>query len=196
MTENLRQRDGDQPLPAEGRENVQDVVIESLEGLIEQHRERRDLGAKRYGRPLQTFNGRDAVRDAFEEAVDLSVYLMQIDLEMKALKRERDYLAQSLSDALDRPVDMILEAARAALAKEMEAQEAAKSPDWAVLATYPVEEVAVHPDSLDALKDRLKITQAEKRVGGEIGEYFGFPLVTDSTILRAHIYMRPRQRQV
>lgn len=35
------------------------------------------LGVKRYGQPLQPFNGRDALRDAYEEALDLAVYLRQ-----------------------------------------------------------------------------------------------------------------------
>lgn len=35
------------------------------------------LGRKRYGVPLQPHNGRDALRDAYEEALDLAVYLRQ-----------------------------------------------------------------------------------------------------------------------
>lgn len=33
------------------------------------------LGRERYGTPLQPHNGRDALRDAYEEALDLAVYL-------------------------------------------------------------------------------------------------------------------------
>ena len=33
------------------------------------------LGRDRYGTPLQAHNGRDALRDAYEEALDLAVYL-------------------------------------------------------------------------------------------------------------------------
>jgi hypothetical protein len=36
---------------------------------------RHELGIKRYGTPLQPHNGRDALRDAYEEALDLAVYL-------------------------------------------------------------------------------------------------------------------------
>ncbi|MFD8650683.1 hypothetical protein [Streptomyces mirabilis] len=191
MTESLRQRDGDQPLPTEGQENVQDRLLELI-------KERRALGVQRYGRPLQTFNGRNAPRDLIEELLDGATYAMQVEMEMAALKAERDYLAQSLSDALNRPVDVILKAARAALAKEKEreADAARQVADWAVQATHPVEEVAVHPDSLGPLKDKLDITRAEKRVGGPIDEYFGFPLVTDDSVPRFYIFMRPRQRQV
>lgn len=38
-------------------------------------RERRALGVRRYGTPLQLDNGRDMRRDAREEALDLAVYL-------------------------------------------------------------------------------------------------------------------------
>jgi hypothetical protein len=33
------------------------------------------LGRERYGTPLQPHNGRDTLRDAYEEALDLAVYL-------------------------------------------------------------------------------------------------------------------------
>jgi hypothetical protein len=33
------------------------------------------LGVQRYGVPLQPFNGRDMLQDAYEEALDLAVYL-------------------------------------------------------------------------------------------------------------------------
>jgi hypothetical protein len=33
------------------------------------------LGRERYGTPLQAHNGRDALRDAYEEALDMAVYL-------------------------------------------------------------------------------------------------------------------------
>lgn len=39
--------------------------------------ERMELGMRRYGTPLQAFNGRDALWDAYEEAIDLAVYLRQ-----------------------------------------------------------------------------------------------------------------------
>jgi hypothetical protein len=39
--------------------------------------ERKQVGIERYGTPLQAFNGRDALRDAYEEALDLCQYLRQ-----------------------------------------------------------------------------------------------------------------------
>jgi len=42
---------------------------------------RDQLGRERYGVPLQPNNGRDALRDAYEEALDLCAYLRQALLE-------------------------------------------------------------------------------------------------------------------
>lgn len=36
---------------------------------------RNAFGVAKYGTPLQGFNGRDALKDAYEEALDLCVYL-------------------------------------------------------------------------------------------------------------------------
>jgi hypothetical protein len=43
--------------------------------------ERRAYGVRKYGRPLETHNGRDALTDAWEEALDLVTYLTQMRLE-------------------------------------------------------------------------------------------------------------------
>lgn len=39
--------------------------------------DRDQLGRERYGTKLQPHNGRDALRDAYEEALDLAVYMRQ-----------------------------------------------------------------------------------------------------------------------
>lgn len=70
----MRLREGDQPLPQPGQQDVFPAVIADLEARLA-------LGMKRYGQPLQTHNGRDALRDAYEEALDLCVYLKQAILE-------------------------------------------------------------------------------------------------------------------
>lgn len=61
----------EQPVPREtsGRP-VWELVIEDM-------RARDAVGRRRYGVPLQANNGRDALRDAYEEALDLAVYLRQ-----------------------------------------------------------------------------------------------------------------------
>ena len=68
----------DQPLPRTVSElNVQDLVIEDIA-------ERKALGIERYGEPLHPFNGRNSIRDAYEEGLDLAVYLRQVSLEHDA----------------------------------------------------------------------------------------------------------------
>lgn len=65
-------RQGDtQPLPvASGSPIMHRLVQDDLEGRLK-------VGIERYGQPLQGHNGRDALRDAYEEALDLTVYLRQ-----------------------------------------------------------------------------------------------------------------------
>lgn len=45
---------------------------------------RKQVGVARYGQPLQAHNGRDALRDAYEEVLDLLVYLKQYQQECGA----------------------------------------------------------------------------------------------------------------
>lgn len=61
----------DQPPPVPNeRPAVWDLVIADM-------RERDVVGRARYGTPLQPHNGRDALVDAYQEALDLAVYLRQ-----------------------------------------------------------------------------------------------------------------------
>lgn len=64
----------DQPMPTPGSASVANQVIHDLE-------ERRKVGTERYGTELQTHNGRDSLRDAYEGALDLSCYLRQAIME-------------------------------------------------------------------------------------------------------------------
>ena len=43
----------------------------------EDMQERNEFGKRKYGTSLQPHNGRDALKDAYEEALDLCVYLRQ-----------------------------------------------------------------------------------------------------------------------
>jgi len=45
------------------------------EMVIEDMKERDDFGRKRYGTPLQVGNGRDFMEDAYQELLDLVVYM-------------------------------------------------------------------------------------------------------------------------
>jgi hypothetical protein len=81
----------DQSLPVPGQEEVHQAAIDDLTGwnLDPDVREaiekglaaRRALGISKYGRPLETHNGRDALLDAWQEALDLFAYAYQLELE-------------------------------------------------------------------------------------------------------------------
>lgn len=59
------------PLPTPNASTpIWDLVIADMKA-------RDHVGRKRYGTPLQAGNGRDALQDAYEEALDLAVYLRQ-----------------------------------------------------------------------------------------------------------------------
>jgi len=49
--------------------------------LIEDMRSRDRFGREKYGVPLQPFNGRNPIRDAYQEALDLCVYMKQAMVE-------------------------------------------------------------------------------------------------------------------
>lgn len=53
---------------------IHDLVAEDL-------KKREVIGIATYGTPLTTHNGRDALQDAYEEALDLACYLKQAILE-------------------------------------------------------------------------------------------------------------------
>jgi hypothetical protein len=71
-------REGDQPLPVVGSESVFARIRAKLD-------EREKLGITRYGRSLETFNGRDAHRDELEEFVDGYLYREQSSAEHRAV---------------------------------------------------------------------------------------------------------------
>ena len=45
--------------------------------VVDDMRARREFGIEKYGTPVQANNGRDVLQDAYEEALDLAVYLRQ-----------------------------------------------------------------------------------------------------------------------
>jgi hypothetical protein len=61
----------DQPRPEPNeRPHITDLVVADLV-------ERKRIGTERYGTPLQPFNGRDALVDAYQEVLDLANYVRQ-----------------------------------------------------------------------------------------------------------------------
>lgn len=68
-----------QPNPTPNdRAPIADLVMQDM-------RDRKDLGIQQYGTPLQAFNGRDSLQDAYEETLDKSVYLKQALIEKAEL---------------------------------------------------------------------------------------------------------------
>lgn len=63
-----------QPPPQKGNQVVLHAVMDDL-------RERAEVGKIKYGTYLETNNGRDALMDAYQEALDLVMYLKQTILE-------------------------------------------------------------------------------------------------------------------
>lgn len=60
-----------EPPPVKNRrKSIQDMVIADLEA-------RKKFGLQKYGTLLQAFNGRDSLMDAYQEVLDLAVYLRQ-----------------------------------------------------------------------------------------------------------------------
>ena len=64
----------DNPPPAPGEKEVWPYVLDDI-------RQRIEAGRQKYGHYLQTHNGRDALLDAYQEALDLVFYLRQAILE-------------------------------------------------------------------------------------------------------------------
>jgi hypothetical protein len=69
--------DQEQPIPNDSKA-IWDLVKKDIE-------DRNEAGIKKYGTPLQAFNGRDSLIDAYQEALDLVVYLRQAIEEKKAM---------------------------------------------------------------------------------------------------------------
>ena len=97
-------RPEDQPLPTvSDRPFVQRLVIADIEDRIK-------IGVERYGTPLQTFNGRNADLDAYEEAMDLTIYLKQRLIERGAMREAiGEIVAHLQTDAgsLDAPSNVV-----------------------------------------------------------------------------------------
>lgn len=112
----LRHREGDQPLPVRNdSRDIQSMVIDDI-------RARRELGISRYATALQAGNGRDALRDLYEELTDAVMYTRQLMAERGgpgvmaiAAERHRQIAEEGYTaehDAEHDPDDMI----RAAIA--------------------------------------------------------------------------------
>jgi hypothetical protein len=80
--------DGGQPLPITTKKSV-DVAVEVAEDLRKYElgdiainiEERIALGERKYGKRLQSYNGRNAVKDLYDEVLDGLNYSKQMEIE-------------------------------------------------------------------------------------------------------------------
>lgn len=104
-----------QPMPGKGNMYVSPVVAVRLHDKLEDYPnerkfilarlfERNAEGIRTYGTMLKTENGRDALIDAIDEALDMCQYIMQARLEADG----RTYTRISLDDVFDMAVDILL----------------------------------------------------------------------------------------
>lgn len=76
----------EQPMPVPNeRPLIQNLVIDDLHARLKH-------GIETYGTGLQAGNGRDARRDAYEEAMDLTLYLRQLLEERAEIIKILDHL--------------------------------------------------------------------------------------------------------
>lgn len=85
----MNDRTTEQDLPTvNDQESCQSTLRDKIKDALD---ESEKIGIAKYGTALQPLNGRDAIRDIFEEWVDLGVYLEQISRErvevIKVLER-------------------------------------------------------------------------------------------------------------
>jgi hypothetical protein len=186
INECFRQRPGDQPLPTEGQEDVQAAVIREIE-------DRRALGISRYGRPLQTFNGRNAFQDAREEALDLVMYLKQAELEQAALKARIDQALRlhHVPEGEDRCVSC----EQVGPCETRQALLGSQKPSGPLYISQvdPVEEIACSPDAIEDIRQRFQIEPLRVAInpGPGIGEYMGLPVYVDDELPPRTVRMRP-----
>ncbi len=103
-------REGEQALPTDGEG---DVMLE----LVAEIQARRTLGLRRYGKPLQRFNGRDVAKDLQDELLDAAVYARQLGGEVRAIVEALVVLGRYVRDG--KAGDAVMEAVK--LAEKLEA---------------------------------------------------------------------------
>jgi hypothetical protein len=72
-----------QPTPKGQGPDIADLVCQDIMA-------RKAEGTKKYGEPLRPFNGRSALIDAYQEALDLAQYLRQAIEEAQAINESKE----------------------------------------------------------------------------------------------------------
>lgn len=91
-----KQRPGDQVIP-DGDESL----IDDQQLLIDDITARRQVGIERYGQGHRPFNGRDTLRDFYEEQLDGLVYLRSIVRMVETRKEELVPVVADVIESLD-----------------------------------------------------------------------------------------------
>jgi hypothetical protein len=83
-----------QPAPEPGSANIIDEVVADF-------KERAESGRVKYGTYLQAHNGRDALWDAYQEAIDMCMYLRQSITERDDAVKYLEKLREETNNACD-----------------------------------------------------------------------------------------------
>jgi hypothetical protein len=184
MTDQLRQRPGDQPLPTEGQQDVQEALIARL-------KQRRALGIERYGRPLKTFNGRKALQDLLEELLDGANYALQAEMEWEAVQaRVSAALAVHVADETGRCVSCL----QSSPCETREILTGQQVRPFVVTRTDPVQEVVCSPDAIEYVRTHFQITAVEDErciPPAPLGQYLGFPVYVDDALPPRTVRLQP-----
>jgi hypothetical protein len=95
--------DQDQQMPKDGMHDVFSRFHEYIE-------QRRAKGIATYGKPLQTFNGRDPLRDRLDEQLDALAYTMQEIMEREQRQKWAAELAEQMKKEPSLALDLIVSA--------------------------------------------------------------------------------------
>ncbi len=103
----LRKSAINQPAPTPGNVNVGELVLADIQARI-------DLGKSKYRTLTQTQNGRDVLMDAYQESIELTMYLALIQTQ-----NERD----ALMDAYPEPFELAMYLKQAILERDAQLTE-------------------------------------------------------------------------
>lgn len=92
--DNKGHTDSTQPKPVRSvsSQSVTDAVVADMHA-------RRETGTRKYGVELLSFNGRDAILEAYQESLDLTMYLKQALMERDANGEEKGSTASEAHSA-------------------------------------------------------------------------------------------------
>lgn len=97
-----------------------------IDGVWDDLHKRLEKGVETYGTPLTTFNGRNSLLDAYEEVLDLAMYIKQKLMEDRIITEAVMVIINEELDRLDNPdtnesrtVKLVLEELKERIANEI-----------------------------------------------------------------------------